>query len=56
MIFVNDNSKVNCDVLRHLGFKTFSQFIDESYDDEPNESKRVNMVYNEIKKLLTISK
>ena len=37
--------------LRHLGFKTFSPFIDESYDDEPNESKRVTMVYNEIKKL-----
>jgi len=42
--------------LRHLGFKTFSPFIDESYDDEPNESKRVTMVYNEIKKLCNMSK
>ena len=42
--------------LRHLGFKTFSPFIDESYDDEPDESKRVNMVYNEIKRLCSMSK
>lgn len=42
--------------LRHLGFKTFSPFIDESYDDEPDESKRVQMIYNEIKRLCSMSK
>lgn len=42
--------------LRHLGFKTFSPFIDESYDDEPDEGKRVTMVYNEIKRLCAMSK
>lgn len=41
--------------LRHLGFKTFSPFIDESYDDEPDESKRVNMVYKEIQRLCNMS-
>ncbi len=42
--------------LRYLGFKTFSPFIDESYDDEPDESMRVQMIYTEIKKLCTMSK
>jgi hypothetical protein len=42
--------------LRHLGFKTFSPYIDESYDDELDEKKRVTMVYNEIKRLCSMSK
>ena len=43
-------------LLRHLGFKTFSPFIDERYDDEPDEGKRVSMVYNEIKRMCSMSK
>lgn len=43
-------------LLRELGFKTFSPFIDESYDDEPDEGKRVNMVYKEIQKICSMTK
>jgi hypothetical protein len=39
------------ELLRNLGFKTFSNFIDESYDDEVDEVKRIHMVYNEIQRI-----
>ena len=42
--------------LRELGFKTFSPFIDESYDGEPDEVKRLQMAYAEIKRLCLMSK
>lgn len=42
-------------LLRELGFKTFSPHIDESYDDEPNQTKRLDMIYAEIKRLLAMS-
>jgi hypothetical protein len=34
--------------LRHLGFKTFSSVIDESYDLERNDQKRWHMVFEQI--------
>ena len=37
--------------VRNLGFKTFSPFIDESYDEEIDPKKRFYMVLNEIKRL-----
>ena len=37
--------------LKKLGFKTFSPFIDESYDDEENDEKRLILLCNLIKKL-----
>ena len=37
--------------LQKLGFKTFGDIIDESYDNETNSKKRFEMVCNEIKKL-----
>ena len=43
-------------LLRDLGFKTFSGFIDESYDSEPDHVKRLSMVYAEIEKLCKMSK
>ena len=43
-------------LLRSLGFKTFSPFIDESYDDEPDESIRLNMIYKEIYRLSQMPK
>lgn len=43
-------------LLRSLGFKTFSPYIDESYDDEYDEVKRFKMIYSEIKKLCSMSK
>lgn len=43
-------------LLRDLGFKTFSPFIDESYDLEQDESKRLAMIYSEVKRLCSMSK
>lgn len=37
--------------LRKLGFKTFAPFIDESYDDEMDEYKRMQKIEIEIEKL-----
>jgi hypothetical protein len=37
--------------LRKLGFQTWSPWIDESYDLEPNIDKRIGMIANEIKRL-----
>jgi hypothetical protein len=36
---------------KSLGYKTFSPFIDESYDEETNDSKRLLMIANEVEKL-----
>jgi hypothetical protein len=44
------------ELLRSLGFKTFSPFINESYDLEPDEGRRVNMIYKEIVRLCSMSK
>jgi hypothetical protein len=37
--------------LQNMGFKTFSEFWDESYDTETNFKIRCNMIINEVKKL-----
>jgi hypothetical protein len=37
--------------LQDLGFKTFSNFWDESYDNETNFKLRCDMIINEVKKL-----
>lgn len=37
--------------LRELGYKTFSPYIDESYDDEEDDYKRLFMIVNEVKRL-----
>lgn len=41
--------------LKNLGFKTFSPFIDESYDLEPDYSIRMQMIQKEILKLNVLS-
>ena len=38
--------------LKRIGFKTFEPFIDESYDLEPNIQKRIDMVFDEVLKLV----
>jgi hypothetical protein len=43
-------------LLRELGFKTFDGFINESYDDEQDESIRMQMIYNEIHRISSMSK
>jgi hypothetical protein len=40
--------------LKHLGFKTFHPYIDESYDDEQDEIKRFNLIYSEIERLCSM--
>ena len=37
--------------LQKIGFKTFNNFWDESYDNEPNFKLRCDMIINEVKKL-----
>lgn len=41
--------------IKNLGFKTFSPFIDESYDEEKNDAKRLQMICFEIKRLSKLS-
>lgn len=43
------------DVLKHLGYKTFSPWIDESYDLEYDDNKRMMMIVNEIERLSNLS-
>lgn len=43
-------------VLRDMGFKTFSGYIDESYDLEEDGYKRIKLIYKEIKKICAMTK
>jgi len=43
-------------LLRDMGFKSFSGFIDESYDLEQDTTKRVAMVHAEIERLCSMTK
>lgn len=42
--------------LKSLGFKTFHPFIDESYDNENDDFKRLEMILNEIEKFANKTK
>jgi hypothetical protein len=39
------------EVLKDLGYKTFSPWINESYDQEKNDLERMLMIVDEIKRL-----
>jgi hypothetical protein len=41
--------------LKELGYKTFSPYIDESYDEEVNDYLRLQMIVNEIERLSNLS-
>lgn len=41
--------------LKELGFKTFTPFIDESYDDETDYRIRIRKIYSEIERLNNLS-
>lgn len=43
------------DVLRNMGYKTFSPIIDESYDKELDDAKRMSMIVNEIERLCNLN-
>lgn len=45
----------NLAYLRRYGFQTFEPWIDESYDQEPNHSQRLNMIASEIAKFAKMS-
>ena len=45
----------NLEYLKSYGFKTFSNWIDESYDEEPDNEKRLMMVCDEIEKIANLS-
>ena len=40
--------------LRQLGYKTFSEWIDESYDEEVDDEKRLNILNNEVIRLCSL--
>jgi hypothetical protein len=40
--------------VRHLGFETFSPYIDESYDTETDNQKRLNMIVDEIERITSL--
>lgn len=52
-IMIGDNGILRD--LRNLGFKTFSDFIDESYDNAPTVKIKMNIIENEIKRLNSLS-
>ena len=54
--FIYVATKGSLQALRDLGFKTFESFIDESYDQELDNDKRLFMAYEQIKKLCLMSK
>ena len=41
--------------LRSYGFKTFSKWIDESYDQEPDHQKRLDMIAAEVQRIHSLS-
>lgn len=43
-------------LLKQIGYKTFHPYIDESYDNEQNDVKRLKMILNEVNRLSNLSK
>jgi hypothetical protein len=41
--------------LKSVDYKTFDGLIDESYDQEPDDFKRMVMIVNEIKRLINLT-
>lgn len=41
--------------LKQLGYRTFDKWIDESYDNEDNWIRRIEMITDEVKRLSTLS-
>ena len=52
MVYGNEGS---LRYLKSLGFKTFSKWINESYDDEPDSDKRSEMIVNELENFSKMS-
>jgi hypothetical protein len=48
--FILMSQPYSLQILRDLGYKTFHPYIDESYDDECNDMRRIGLIENEIEK------
>ncbi len=53
--FIVYGSEGTLSMLKDLGFKTFSPFIDESYDNEKTTFKRMQKITKEIKRICSMS-
>ena len=54
-VFLLSGNPYSLDWLKSLGFKTFSDIIDESYDKEQIFYKRFLLIFDEIKKLCSLN-
>lgn len=54
--FILVGAKGNLAYLKSYGFKTFDRWIDESYDNEADPDKRLDMIVKQIEKLSKLSK
>lgn len=53
--FIVASTPLHLQYLRNLGYKTFSPYIDESYDLEFNDAKRLLLICKEINRLSNLS-
>lgn len=53
--FIVYGSQGTLKMLKELGFKTFSPFIDESYDNEKTTFKRMQKITSEVKRICSMS-
>jgi len=53
--FILQGAPGSLTILRELGFKTFNPFIDESYDDEFDVSKRMEKLTSEVKRICSMN-
>jgi hypothetical protein len=53
--FIVVSNPKTLELLRSLGYKTFSPLIDESYDDEDDIAKRLLMIAKEVKRLCELT-
>lgn len=53
-LFVNFGNPGVLKLIRSMGYRTFGDIIDESYDNEPDENKRLEMAWEQVQFLLTL--
>lgn len=53
--FILISSPLQLDSLRELGYKTFHPFINESYDTELDDTKRLKLILKEVERLVNLT-
>jgi len=53
--FILIGKPFSLELLRELGYKTFEPFIDESYDKEVDDAKRMRLILQEIERLCSMN-